>query len=100
MTRCVVNQMPWKMMPIARTVRIGPAAVASARDNEGTKSWSEGVARVPMPAANRMVNTATLRRPNDRSSRTPRRSPAAAFSLMRVNRAVMMEVVTRDCGSM
>ena len=100
MTRWVVNQMPWKMMPMARKPRIGPPAVASRRDREGVKSWSAGAARVLIPAANRTVNTATLRSPRDRSSRTPMRSPAAAFSLMRVNRAVMIEVVTSDCGSM
>ena len=100
MTRWAVNQIPWKMMPMASTMRIGEEASASAQDREGAKSWSAGAARVAIPAAKSTVNTATVRRPRDRSSRTPSRSPAAALELMRVNRAVMIDVVTSDCGSM
>ena len=100
MTRWVVNHAPWKMMPTARMARIGAEASATSREIEGTKSCSAGPARVMIPAANRTVNTATERSPSDRSSRTPSASPATAFSLIRVNSAVMIEVVMRDWGSM
>ncbi len=53
-----------------------------------------------MPAVASTVKTPAERSPRERSSRTPAASPAAAFSLIRVNRAVMMEVTTRDWGSM
>ena len=96
----MVNQIPCTTMPIARATRIGAAAWACAREMEGTKAWSAGVASTAIPALARTVNTATDRSPRERSSRTPSPSPAAAFSLMRVNSAVTTEVVTRDCGRM
>jgi hypothetical protein len=46
------------------------------------------------------VKTETVRSPNERSSRTLSRSPAAALVDIRVKRAVTRETVMRDCGSM
>ena len=79
---------------------MGALAWASGRVIEGVKSCRAGTARTQIPAVASTVKTPAERSPRERSSRTPAASPAAAFSLIRVNRAVMMEVTTRDWGSM
>ncbi|CAM3051095.1 hypothetical protein ACSL103130_10850 [Actinomyces slackii] len=100
MTRWVANQKPWGTMPRARAMSTGAVAWASAREIEGVKIWMAGTASTQMPTVASMVKTPAERSPRDRSSRTPRTSPAVAFSLIRVNSAVTMEVTTSDWGRM
>ena len=100
MTRWAVNQKPCGTIPRARKISTGALACASAREIEGVKTCRAGTASTQIPAVARIVNTPAERSPRDRSSRTPWLSPAEAFSLIRVNRAVMMEVTTRDWGRM